>query len=272
MWVEHSLIQPAKRHTKFRMVTAPERLLVSNLLCSDRLQSLLREFPGELEPVEAQCTKGGVPNTKDSDKFLDVLDEFDNEAGAKDILLGKPTKVLRSEIDIVKTLLGKLLEDFESLNAHWHPDLVAEYELTWFDRCCLRSYEIVHSSNYHRPTETKSMFCKVRFLEGDLEKQYVAKIQRFLKIKDPGSGRALRVADCSLYNAAAVEDYRGRCLRVVGQDVNPCYIGYPVLLEMLDHKVMYCNMTRASPNSFATAGWLFVPYSHTASSVDPRLE
>jgi hypothetical protein len=69
-----------------------------------------------------------------------------------------------------------------------------------------------------------------------------------------------------------IEDYRGncKCLKVVNYSLS--YTKHPVLLELLDYKVMYCNMTRATPESCATPGWLFVPYSNTQSTVDPRLE
>jgi hypothetical protein len=38
----------------------------------------------------------------------------------------------------------------------WNPDLVSVYELAWYDRCCLRSYEVVHSKHYQRPTDILS--------------------------------------------------------------------------------------------------------------------
>jgi hypothetical protein len=42
----------------------------------------------------AVCSKGGWSRTKESDKFVDYLSlNVDKEAGAKDILLGRPTKV-----------------------------------------------------------------------------------------------------------------------------------------------------------------------------------
>jgi hypothetical protein len=40
MWVELSLIHPAKRRTKTRIIMGPERLLVSNLLWAYAFQSL----------------------------------------------------------------------------------------------------------------------------------------------------------------------------------------------------------------------------------------
>ena len=275
MWVEHSLIQPAKRHTKFRMVSGPERLLVSNLLYADRLQQLLNDFPDELYPIEAKCTKAGRSGAKETDKLLDILGDDEEDNASRDIMLGRPTTVIPAEHGEVAALLTILIEEFpDKFLPYWHPDLVREFELNWFYRCCLRKYEIVHSDGYRKATKTLSVFCKARFTEGDVEKTYVAKIFKFLKLELPGSGRILRLALCKLYLAEVIDDYRGKCLSVSGGRMkHPMYSGamYPIPLELLDHKLVYCNLTRAKDNR-ETPEWLFIPYSNVASAVDPGLE
>jgi hypothetical protein len=79
----------------------------------------------------------------------------------------------------------KLLGDFDFMTDDWNPDHVSDYEMAWFDRCCLRSYEIVYSKHYRRPTETQSYWCQVRFLEDEIDKPYVVRVLRCLKIKKP---------------------------------------------------------------------------------------
>lgn len=263
-------MQRAKRVTKFRTTWCPELLLVNHLLLDDALVQNLCKFPEELRTEEEQCTG---QSTADAASRWHHPDGGDESIG--DTLLGSGTIALVRERGSIRALLETLLADFQSIPSSWSQffEAASADDMLWYSRLSLRGFELVHTSHYKLAKSRVSHYCQVRFEEtlgANVELvHYIAKLTRALKLTDKANGNTLRIAVCDLYRSSRIESAGSVSFGVVPR-AGPDVADYPVLLEMLENKVVFCNLTRTPPNleKYRSCMWLFVPYANVQSYTD----
>ena len=129
----------------------------------------------------------------------------------------------------------------------------------------IKGIEIVLSRAYLMARSRVSYFVRVDY-EG--ERTYVARISKFLKVS---RDTALRIAMADLFKTETREGYQGQSIVVKGPQRGPYKKDYPMSVDHIAHKLIFCDATRGDPD-FRLNLWCFAAYSNTYTKRNPELE
>ena len=112
-------------------------------------------------------------------------------------------------------------------------------------------------------------YCLARYKEVTGLVTYIVKINSSFRLRNLWSGETLKIALADLYVAIPQSSNLGDFYLVSATD-KPSHLNYPVAIQFIDQKVVLGNLTRFAPCKFEMDVWIFVPYTHVQTYVDPN--
>ncbi|KAK9918436.1 hypothetical protein WJX75_004081 [Coccomyxa subellipsoidea] len=252
LWVEN-MVQLAKSTTKFRTTANPEILLVNQVLLTEAIKKAPTIWP-YLRDYN-QLVYGSSEGAPDRGNLLDQPYAEDNTG-----FIGSGARPKTAEL--VKP------RDFPQDG--WTDAACDTATYTVYKAVDIKGIEIVLSRAYLMARSRVSYFVRVDY-EGD--GTYVARISKFLKVSrgDAEGGSALRIAVADLFKIETREGYQGELIIVKGPQRGPYKKDYPMSVDHIAHKLLFCDATRGDPD-FRQNLWCFPAYSNTYTKRNPELE
>lgn len=282
-WVETTVVKQCKKIPKGLTPTKPELVIVNTLNLASALQNCLNEHHEELASEEAKCQG----RAKDYDAITVSNPDSEAHEPTGEFFIGPGKKPSVDELDKIRSMLEVYATELgEFSGKHWDEgDLENdETHVMTYERLSLRGEELVNSVRYSPERQSKSHFCRVRYFEPsiDAEQMYVACVAFYVLLSKKvvmESGESvtsvLRLASCNLYRAQELTLHNSVFYNVRLSD-GLSHRNYPVEVEKLENKVLYCILSMCQKDKFCEQKFVFLPYlnvqSYTAEDVPDSQE
>ena len=277
-WVELT-IGACKSMVKHRGTNKVETFLVNCLLRNIALSKVKRDHGFRDGKPYVGTLLERCPGITDK-AVVRLPDHGDSQTGTQ--LLGSGLSTTLSEQrGLTKTMATLVQESAELWEEHFPGMLPDSCLYTKYKRAQLKGGEVLHSEEYRRITSRFSYFVTAAW-EG--EPLYIAKILYFVRVEllsdhAQDATATLRLAVCDLYTQTEIDAGLGLCHAVSNKDQKKAkFAAYAVNVEDLGGKVLWLDVARTNPghagdlHGFTKYSWLFIPYSHAKTYLDPEAE